>query len=225
MSQLEAHWDWINHTLKPRYPELVDPYCAALIGYDQISETGKIEGRTLEYVVNAAKSQRAWLFELGMNLLGKLAMHHEEARQAIQLMFADKKADIRVNSLMCLHKSLPTTLTTTLLSKGLADRSVRVRRISIYQAWGLNLSELIPVIEKQVQLERNLGAKAIIELHLALLRDGYALLLDAHNSGNYWLWVATPNGGMRGRSVSQTEIDRRGIQAIVGAKKPSKAKE
>ncbi|MGQ0600399.1 MAG: HEAT repeat domain-containing protein [Anaerolineales bacterium] len=214
ISEVEFHEYWIRDYLKPRYPHLVEDFCAALIGYDHIQVTKKIHETALRYVVNAARSHRATLYGTGTRLLANLTINYKEAREAVLEMLTDKDRRTRSNALLCLHLKTPRSLTLRIVRKALSDKSSGVRVRAAYQALSLGIIQLIPEIERQLAIEHLSGAKSQLQFYLSLLREGYSLVPHAEEKAKYSLWVSLPDG-MISRSISQDEIDRKGVHSLV----------
>lgn len=185
------------------------------MGFDYIQISQRAESPALDFIVEAARSERATLYSTATLLLAKLTVQHGEARNAVLEMIADKKYQVRCNALLCLSSRSPHKFRLAVVQKGLDDKSARVRALASHQARHLNLPTLIPKLEYLAKNETNQNALKDIQLHLHLLRDGYAIMpFDESKSKDAMLWVPTRDG-MRGRAVSRQEIKRRGISKLV----------
>jgi len=176
MASIHDKYDsWFATYLEPRYPELVAPLRAALDAYDRIQRQKRIDSADLQPIVDVARSHRRPLYENASNLLEALTADHREARDAVAEMAKDRKAQVRFNAIICLGRRTPREFCVNLLCQALSDKSARVRQKAADWAQRLDLSEIVPDLERALSNETHAGAKRTIEFGLRLMRDGYIL--------------------------------------------------
>jgi len=212
MHKREEYEHWIQKYLKPRSPELVRNFRACLNGYEKIKTNNRVDKRSLNSVIRAARSSRAPLFNTAIHFLRDLSAHYREVGEVILTMSTDKHWYVRCHALLSLGQGTPSNVVRAILKKSLQDRSARVRGLAAWQARSLHVLKLIPDLENQFSIEPHLEVKYSIDFHLRLLRDGY--FVDKKNAKLPLIWIPTSDG-IRGCSVSQQEIDTKGIQAII----------
>jgi hypothetical protein len=203
---------WIRGYLKPRYPELVKPFRALLNSYERIKANDHFDKQCWRSVVSAARSPRIPLSGTATRFLADLTAKHQEACEAVSRMSGDSHWYIRCNALLSLGSETPRNLVFTVVSKGIRDKSARVRALAAHQIQYLHMSELISDLEGQLAIEQHESAKFAIELHVRLLRDGYFLM--PWGEKDRFIWVSTDNG-MIGRSITLDELDAKGIDTIM----------
>ena len=204
---------WLNDYLRPRYPELEQLIVAALDAFDAIQATGNVTPELLSPIVEAASSSRGPLYENASGLLGKLLGEFEGARKAVMLMSIHSQSSVRFNAILCIGESTPRPFSLTILRNGLQDKSSRIRAKAADWICTMRIRELVPELERAFAQEGNKTAKKTIEFALKLLRDGY--ILRPGTDGRFWVTTLRCNGGTIGRSLPRSELDDRGIEAIV----------
>lgn len=202
---------WIRETIRKRDPDLEEPLLAAIDAYDAICETARISPELLRPIVEAASSSRIPLYDTATTFLSKLTDRFPEVCDAVKAMFEAPRSHVRFNAILCLGSSTPPNLTFELLRRGLRDKSVRVRWKAADRAGRLRLRDLVPELEKALVIEKDSKASRTIHLELRLLRDGYIL---EPSGGGFTLTTFTPHG-IRGRFISTSELEKRGIDALV----------
>jgi hypothetical protein len=203
---------WLRDTLRRRYPELEPPLVRAIDAFDAIEEKQCITPELLAPIVEAASSSRGALWENATDFLGRLTGQYAEAREAVLAMVQQPHSDVRFNAICCLKKSTPPAMTLQLLRQGLRDKSAKVRWKAADQAGRLRVREIVPELENADAVEKNAKAKEVIGFELKLLRDGY--ILKRWPDGTLHVTTFTSNG-ISGHNVSESELQQRGIDAIV----------
>jgi hypothetical protein len=203
---------WLRDRLRQRYPELEAPLVRAIDAFDAIEDKKCISSELLAPIVEAASSPRTPLWENAIDLLGRLGTQYAEAREAVIAMAQHSRSNVRFNAICCLRKSTPAAMTLQVLREGLCDRSARVRWKAADKALSLRLQEIVPELEQAYAVEKNPRGKTEISFALKMLRDGY--ILERWPDGTCQVTTFISNG-VSGRNVSESELQRRGIQAIV----------
>jgi hypothetical protein len=199
--------------LRKRCPELEAPLLAAIDAFDSIQQGKAVTPEVLEPIVQAVSSSRRPLYENVTTLLSKLTEQHAEARAAIERMAKDPRSHVRFNAILCLGKSTPLSFSVRVLQQALRDKSAKVRQKAADWAGRLRLRELVPDLEEAAAQEKNAGAAGTIEFELKLLRDGY--ILKPGSDDGFDVTTFSNNGGVAGRWVRRTELESRGLQAIL----------
>jgi hypothetical protein len=203
---------WLRDYLRPRYPELEPTLVRALDAFDIIQKSRRMKAELLAAVVAAASSSRRPLYENAVPLLRKLTGEFREACEAVESMANDARRQVRCNAILCLGKSTPAAQAIQMLRQGLHDKSAKVRQKAADWAGRLRMRKLVPDLEAAAARETNAKAKATIEFELKLLRDGY--ILAPGRDGGFSITTFTKTGTI-GRWVSQAELKKRGVDAIV----------
>ena len=185
---------------------------ACLNGYERIKTNNRVDKRSLNSVIRAARSSRAPLFNTAIHFLRDLSAHYSEVSEVILTMSTDKHWYVRCHALLSLGQGTPKDIVLAILKKGLQDRSASVRGLAAWQARSLRVLKLIPDLENHFAIEPHPEVKYSIEFHLRLLRDGY--FLERQDGETPFIWIPISDG-IRGCSVSQEEIDTKGIPAII----------
>ena len=204
---------WLRGYLRKRCPELEPALLAAIDAFDSIQQGKSVTPEVLEPIVEAASSSRRPVYENATTLLGKLTEHHAEARAAVGTMANNSRSHVRFNAILCLGKSTPLSFSVPLLKQGLRDKSANVREKAADWAVTLRLRELVPDLEEAAAQEKNAGAAETIEFGLKLLRDGY--ILEPGPDDGFDVTTFSQHGGIAGRWVRRTELESRGLQAIL----------
>lgn len=214
MKKTRARYEpWLRDYLRKRYPELEPPLLAAIDAFDTILDENRIDATLMAPVIEAASSSRRPLYENATPLLGELAASHAIALDSVGRMASDPRSHVRFNAILCLTKATPLEFRLDLLRQGLRDKSAKVRGKAADWAGRLRLRDLVPDLEAAFASEKNAKAKQTIEFDLRLLRDGH-ILKPAVDDG-YYLLNAFSSRGVVSKRISRSELDERGIAAIV----------
>ncbi len=215
MKQTRTRFErWLEGSLTKRSAELEKLLFAAIDAYDIILDENRLDAALLAPIVEAACDSHALLYENVPRFLGKLTAESPLARESVERMAVDSKSHVRFNAILCLRKETPPDFTLRLLQQGLRDKSSRVRTKAADWAGRLLVAELVPDLEAAFAKEKHETTKGTLEFELRLLRDGYILEPDEDDDDHFSITVRIPNG-TRGGWVSRSELDQRGIQAIV----------
>ncbi len=203
---------WIENYLKPRYPELVPILKEALDAYENIESNKSINEADLMKIVEVASSHRGPLYESVTTLLGELSTKYAEACEAIDKMFHSSKAQIRFNALLSLNQNTPNDLCLKIISKGLLDKSTKVKIKAADWAERLNLVEVVPFLESALSSESNEKVKCNFDFSLRLLRDGYIL---RETDENIFTLSVRHENSLGVRRVTKSELDTKGLEALI----------
>ena len=146
------------------------------------------------------------------DLLSDLSGQFTEVQEAIETMARDPHSHVRFNAILCIGASTPASMSMQLLRQCLHDKSARVRGKAADWIGRMRLRELVPDLEEASRNETHVEAKDTINFELRLLRDGYIL---ARQSDGTFSVTARTKIGCIGCFVSESELNRRGIDAIV----------
>jgi hypothetical protein len=203
---------WMQDYLRRRYPELEAPLRAAIHAFDTIQETKCVTPELLAAIVGAASSSRRPLYESATTLVSELTGQFPEAQEAIVTMARNPHSHVRFNAILCIGKSTPEPVSIQLLRESLRDNSAKVRGKAADWIGRMRLRELISDLEDASQREKNVNAKKTIDFELRLLRDGHILERTSDEGFNV---ITHTKIGCASRFVSESELNRRGIDVIV----------
>ncbi len=209
---LETYEPWLRDCIRKRFPELEPMILAAINAYDLILQKQSITSQWLEPIVAAASSSRRPLCETVTPFLGRLTGLYVEARQAVMQMAQDPRSHVRFNAILCLDEKTPRPFSLELIRKSLLDKSSNVRLKAADWAGRLRTREVVPELAEALAKKGNAKAKDTIEFELKLLRDGYILEPGPDDGFNITTFCSN---GIAGRWIRRSEIERRGIQAIL----------
>ena len=183
---IESYRTWIDEYLdEPRKRLLA---LEALDAFERIENTASISPDEIAPIVDAARCHFVRVWEIGADLLNRLAAQHEEARNAIVKMLHDRKVAVRFQAIALLGLSkLPGPFVTSLIQLGLRDRSHQIRGKVAEAACQLGLTGLIADLEASLATENNAIALQSLEFAVALLQDGYLLQRTGGKLTNIWV--------------------------------------
>jgi hypothetical protein len=165
---------WIDEYLEE--PDKRRLALAALDAFDRIENAAMISEDDLAPIIEASSCRFVRVWEIGVDLLYRLARQNEVARNGILKMFRDRKAAIRFQAIVMLGwANLSPPFTKSLIRLGLRDKSHQVRSKLAEVACRHGFADLIPDLEASLATETHSGARESLEFCLALLRDGYLL--------------------------------------------------
>jgi hypothetical protein len=211
-SAREKYEPWISDFLRKRYPELEAPLLAAIDAFDLIDQRQQIDEGLLRFIVEAASSSRRTLYENATSLLGELTERYGEARDAVAGMSQNTRSHVRFNAILCLCRSTPLSFSLDLIRRGLRDASARVRAKAADWPGRLRARDVVLDLEHALAQETNETARSTIEFELRLLRDGY--ILEPAQDDGFQVTTYSCNG-VAGRWIERSELEQRGIDAIV----------
>lgn len=214
LSQRQYYEQWIRDYLAPRYPELVREMSIALRAFDAALSSGVLTGGQLKTLVECAHSPRQPLGENTAALLGELIPRFPEAERAVREMIKHSKSHVRINALVAISSTEPTTLHCDLLRMSLKDRSSKVRLLAADKIMQFGLGDLLADLEAAIEHERTPGTRAKLERELDLLRDGYHL--HYRDPQTIWLTCRLPSGNTKGAIVTDEDLRIKGAKAIAG---------
>ena len=218
---------YLETYLRPRYPQHEQPLMAAVDAYDEVAKTGRLTQRQLEALVQAgSRSETAFINHVPF-LLARLTRDWPEACDAVLEMAGHKKAAVRYNAMWSVRADTPAAVLERVLTLGLEDRSKRIRALAADRIMMLNVVELLPRLEAAVVREADPSARALLECTLQVTRDGYVL---RRVRPGWWslsyVWTSE-DGSIRsfgGPTVSQAELDEKGILGILAESRERNAR-
>lgn len=169
------------------HPDLLDDAKSAIAAYNRIVGEKNCSAELLDPLRIAALSNRRHLWDLASQLIGKLALRFDGARELILELLSEKSWNTRFTALCCLEKKTPRFLMLKIVEATIEDRSGEVRWKAAQQAEYFGLKEVIPQIEAALSKERITKVRDSLQFSLGLLRDGY--LADVNDEGDLHLTV------------------------------------
>jgi len=154
--------DWINSRKVPSdRKQLANE---ALNTFEILSARKTIEPFDLEPIIQAAKSPYLVAFDIGTEMLVRLAVNNLTAQSVIrEIVLGARKENERFRMIAALNNDLPREFTIELLRKALYDKGKRVREKAAAMADTLELKELLPEIDKCLHSEPHPITKKGIE--------------------------------------------------------------
>jgi len=110
---------------------------------------------SLEYLHFAAVHPSVVVWDPGLSMLSQLCKSFHLARQKIELLSTDRKAEIRRRSIQYLVDSYPRAFCVGIFQALQLDRSAKVRGLAASQVEGLGLKDLLPNLENTLAVEHN----------------------------------------------------------------------
>ena len=160
----------------------------AIEAFERSENAETISADEIAPIVDAASCEFVRVWEIGVDLLNRLAARHQEARNAIVKMLGDRKADVRFHAVAMLGLcAFPSPFAVSLIRLGLRDRSYHVRGKVAEAACQLGLTELIGELEALQTAEKHAVARQSMEFAVALLREGYLLQSTGGKLSNIWV--------------------------------------
>jgi len=190
-------------------PAQRNPAKSAIDKFCQLQSKRSVSESDLSLLVSAVRNRFAPVWEVGTDLLFRLARKHAAARDAIRSLMCSTKVTDRFHVIAMLgHLSesvaFPKRFSMELIRTALRDKGNRVREKGAQAAERLCLTELVPDLEACLKTECNESPKWAMQHHLLLLRDGYYL---EYINGSPELTIRTKDGFT---SVSISKDDIRG---------------
>jgi hypothetical protein len=179
--------------------------------FDAAVASDELTAKQLKIVVQAASSARALLWMNATELLGAMAVRWTIAADAVVQMSANRQSHVRFASLCCLRDKTPRAVIRQLLQEGLADKSSRVRWKAAQKVHDFERKDLLPQLNAALTRETNAKARAEMELHLRLLRDGY--IAERSDRSGFYVTVGF-KGSISSRFVSRELMKEKGVDAI-----------
>ncbi len=205
-------YDSYLHDLLVSHPDDEPLMRAAIEAFDSIQLGKCITPELLQPIIEAASDSRILLYDITIGFLQQLTEKYEEACDAVVKMAKNRRYQCRFNAIISIGKQSPLEFKLRILRQGLGDKSSKVRGKAADWIGRLRLKELVPELEEAFAVETKTSTKDTIEFNLKLLRDGY--ILKPASDGRVSVTTFIPNGIM-GSYVAQTELETRGIQAII----------
>lgn len=183
----------------PKQPEEVRQTIASAIdGWERITAGGKIDPADMQRIIAAVLSPAGLCWGPGGELLGNLAGHYSEAKEAVREIMRSGSATQRWHFLSAgLKHCGDDAFRKEILTASLSDRAPRVRTWAAEVCDILRLREMAPVIEARLNAEKNASVRQELQRKAALLRDGYHTQPSTCDAGQWDLTVRTANGWTR----------------------------
>lgn len=195
---------------------------AASAALERIRAGGVIASADLAAVVSAASSRQKSLQEVFCPALGRLAVEHPAAAEAVAGMARAKSATVRQCAILSLRASQSPAWAVPVVAGLLNDASALVRQRMVATCLELRWPELVPLLEAaNARTEPPVDATERKKLShvLALVRDGHAYEPDTKGGG--WLTVLR-GASLRSQYVTAADLEAPGLTAILRSLSPSK---
>ena len=202
---------WVRDYLKPRYPELVEPFLDALHIHATAKTRGELEPSELDRLLAHATSSRSPLGENAAGLLGDLLQQFTSVNGAIRELAAGKHLRERLAALVALCSSPSTDLHVELYTLLLRDRSARIRSLAADKIVGAGMVELASELEAAANREKNEELRQELFNGKELLVQGFYVL---HKESSVWVTCRGPGSSCVGKVFSLTEFESKGHEWI-----------
>jgi hypothetical protein len=209
---LEETRNWVqsNRRIKDEERRII---FTAMDCFEALKQAKVISRQQLEAIVSAARCPWVAVWDIGGGLLAKLAQTSQTAQEAFRELVSSRKASERLQAVLSLSARMPVALLQELLSQTVNDRSKRVRQCTAEMCNRLDLQEMVSVLLRRAEAEPDADVKRDLEFYAALVRDGY--LVKLKERGRPQLYIRLRNGGLTWQDISQTDVKRGRIPAIV----------
>jgi hypothetical protein len=186
---------------------------AAMDAFEALKPAIEVSRDQLGPIVAAIRCPWEAAWDVRGDLLAELAWKHRAAQDAFRELVASRKALERFRAVLSLSARMPKSLLLELLSHTVNDRSKRVRQWTAEVCGRLMLQEMIPKLLERAQAEPDPEVKRSMEFNAALIRDGYAV--ERKEESRLYLYIRLPDGGLTGQDITQRDVDRGRVPAIV----------
>jgi hypothetical protein len=163
----------------------------ALDAFDRVLAAGILGQDDLKAVIESACSRASRVWNVGTDLLMRLACQYEQAREAIRQILMSGPANARFQVITAITRALPVDFAREIIGIALRDKGSRIRQKGAEAADRLGLSEMLPDLEKCMAIEKNRSTSESLAFHHAMLRSGYQL---KYQDGEPRLCVRMPHG-------------------------------
>jgi hypothetical protein len=155
--------NWIQDYLKPRFPDLVQPFQDARRIRQDALDTGKLSDESLGKLIESAHNPHKALSENVARMIGELADHFENAQEGIKLLFRDTKQQVRINALIALEFHNLSNIHEEMLTSALKDRSTQIRILAADKILIFYLQQLLPELDAAILREKDPRVKHELE--------------------------------------------------------------
>ena len=218
VASVESYRTWIDQNLEE--PERRRLASRALDAFERLEIAASIATGELRPILDAVKCHYVRVWEIGADLLNRLAFNHQAAQEALIALLHEKKASVRFQSIALLGwSSVPTSLASCLIRLGLCDKSYEVRGRVAEAAYQLGLVEVIPDLEGSLVTEKHSVARYCMEFAVALLRDGYLLQRDRGKLTNVWVKRERERGYCTSVPITDDDLNAGRLASIIAGAK------
>jgi hypothetical protein len=182
--------------------------------YDAMKRQGKPSRPQLDVMVIAAGNPHRLVRNCAVDLLSKSLREWPEVAATIATMMRDRSSTTRFSAMCCIKEHMPAHIARDMIQAGLSDKSGQVRWKAAEAANRLKFVQFIPLLERVAAEEKPGRTRRSLEHSLRMLRDGY--FLNPTGDGTYTLWIDTARGST-GKSITETELISKGVDALVAA--------
>ena len=186
---------------------------AALDAFEALGAAARqLNREELSAVEEAARSRWVAAWDVGGRALAELACQHVAAQEAFRELVASPASSERFQAISSLSARMPAPLLRELLTRGLNDRSKKVRVRAAMTCDTLRLEELLPELERRAGVEPDAEVEYELRFHAAMIRDGY--LVERKGRGRLSLCVRTRDG-WSWQDISRADLDDGRVPALV----------
>jgi hypothetical protein len=180
----DAFDSWLRDYVVPRYPTRVSELRELVSTFDLGMQEASLRADKLDRVIRLVEQDDVFS-EFAAELLGDLALKHNEARRAIEALLSHRRLSVRVNALVALSTSAATEWGIQLYRRALVDKSGKVRTLAASHAERYRIRGLIADLSGAILRERDRSVRAQLERARNLLRDGHHAWVDER--GQSWI--------------------------------------
>ncbi len=202
---------WVESELRDPFKKQVA--LNALEAFECLITRESIQAEDLAPILRAAQDTSTLVADFGIVRLMELAEKHNIVLDTLRELFASTKLKDRFVVIASLRCALPRDFLLEMVSKGLTDRSGKIRWKAAQVCGGLGLKELLPLMESRLSVEKNSDASYELKCSTGILKEGY--YLHHTKEGHLWLTVKKTSGQIVTRGLKREQIDKEGLAAIV----------
>lgn len=185
-------------------PERLAIAVAAINALDTHAHQDQISLLELEPIVTAASSPYKCASEVGSGILfGLLRVQKAYAKEAVLAMSQSSNWRARWHALIHLHQGHPIDLCREIITKGLDDKSSKVRTFAVQKVFDFQFTDLLTRLELMLKSESHNEVRETLQLLVPIMRDGYFLELS-EDGKTYHIWT----GDVRGLSGWSFPVER-----------------
>lgn len=165
----------------------------------------------LDALARAAASPEAHVGCVGADLLYKLSLDFEVARQTIRLLLRDGNEDARfwAISAATMYRQVSNPFVVEILCLGLADRNAKVSMHAAFQGMRLGIKDLLLAMSELSEQLTDPDDRESCEACVGLLRDGF--LVQLLSGGECHLSVRLDNGDLIGWMGKEADVSSKGV--------------
>jgi hypothetical protein len=184
---------------------------AALDAFDRSADSGRLTPPDLATITEAACSRHSRVWNIGTDMLMRVACKWREGQAAIRQILSSAPANARFQVTAAITGDLPKPFAKEIICLALHDKAPRVRDKAAEACGRLKLKELLPDLDARLAFEKNTTVRESLEFFIAMLREGY---LVKYRGSEPVLWVQTPEGYCS-PALTQKELDEGSLPELI----------